>query len=473
MRIVTLLRIQTVVGKTKKGNGVRCRRIMSSPENEQIDPLQPKVRKLQRSNNGSETESPELIQYFQKDIHHAKKKLYGASLTSVASNNLVFSFFHLYAVDLGSTPFIQSIITSQSQLGNTVLQPWFGAQSDQKGRRPYLMLGWGALAVTNFLVMMFQLLGKMTVYFLLLILVFQTVLGSAAIPASLAYLGDITTKKTRGRFIGKLTAVGTIFSIGIILTVGRAMELLGRARIDQYIIPFGVATLLLVFSCLFVWLLPETLREQSYHSVRTSIRKILRENPRFRKFTVIYACAIFAMSTTWPLYSFVYRDVVNITPTQLVLVSASYMLTTAITQQWGGRIADKIGRKPGLILGWHFFALYPLLIALSKKWTTILVAELCSGVGSGLAMTLTSVAILDLTKGETERGIFTATSNFVNGLVAFVGALFSGALTQALVAYMDQLSAVLFMLYVAAGLRFVAALLFFKVPETLVTARGS
>ncbi|MFQ6126338.1 MAG: MFS transporter [Candidatus Heimdallarchaeota archaeon] len=414
----------------------------------------------------------DLVQYFLNDIRHAKKKLYGASLTSVASTNLVFSFFHLYAVDLGSTPLIQSIITSQNQLGNTALQPYFGSRSDEKGRRPYLMLGWGTLAITNFLVMLFQLLGLMTVSLLLLILVFQTVLGSAWIPAWTAYLGDITTKKMRGRFVGKVTAVGTIFSIGVILSVGWLMELVGGARVDQYIIPFGIATLLMACSCFFVTHLPESLHERSYHTVRPSIRKILKANPQFRKFTAINACAMFAMSMTWPLYSFVYRDVVNISPTQLVLVSSAFTLTTAISQQWGGRMADKLGRRPGLILGRLFLTAYPILIALSKTWTTILIAELCSGIGSGLAMTLTSVAILDLTREEAERGKFTATSNFIIGVVTFLGALFSGALTQALAAPLGQLSAVLFMLYMAAVLRFVTALLFFRIPETLVAVAG-
>lgn len=379
---------------------------------------------------------------------------------------MLFAFFHLYAVDLGSTPFTQSIITSQSQLGNTVLQPYFGARSDQKGRRPYLMLGFGALAVTNFLIFLFQLLGWMTVSLLLIILAFQTILGSAWIPAWTAYLGDITTQKIRGRFIGKITAAGTIFSIVIILIVGRVMDLTGSVQIDQYIILFGVATLLLVIACLFAWRLPETLRRSS-HQERPSIRTLLRENPIFRKFTTINAFAMFAMSMTWPLNSFVYRDVVNITATQVVVVSSAFTLTMAITQRWGGSLADKIGRKPWLILGRLFLGVYPLGIALSKTWTNILLTELFSGMGSGLVMTLTSVMILDLTKGEAERGKFIAAHNFIIGMVTFVGAIVTGTITQILASSIGEISAVLFMLYLAAGFRFITAFLFFKIPETL------
>jgi len=182
---------------------------------------------------------------------------------------------------------------------------------------------------------------------------------------------------------------------------------------------------------------------------------------------MINAFAMFAMAMTWPLYSFVYRDVVNITPSQLVLVSSAFSLTTAFSQRWGGKIADIIGRKPGLILGRLILTIYPLMIALSKSWTMILVAELLSGVGSGLVITLASVAILDLTKGEEERGQFTATSNFIVGVMTFIGAFLSGAIAQLLAGSMGQLSAVLFMLYVAATLRFVTALLFLKIPETL------
>ncbi len=462
--------------KNKKGIETRYQRTMKSREHKPCaDSYKMKERKLKLSDNSTTSGAIrlDLEQYFKKDVRHVKKKLYGASLTAVASTNLVFSFFHLYAVDLGSTPLTQSIITSQNQLGNTILQPYFGSQSDQRGRRLYLMLGWGALAITNFLIMLFQILSLMTISLLLLILIFQTVLGSAWIPAWTAYLGDITTKKTRGRFFGKITAIGTIFSIGLLLTVGKMMELVGGSHINQYILPFGVATLLLVISCLFVWRLPETLQERNYHHVRPSIRKILRENPLFRKVITINACGMFAMSITWPLFSFIYRDVVDITPTQLVLVSSAFTLAMAITQHWGGRMADKIGRKPGLILGRLILVLYPLLIAFSKTWTTIFVAEMCSGLGSGLITTLTSIAILDLTKGEAERGKFTATSNFITGIVTFIGAFFSGVFTQVLAGTMGQLTAVLFMLYIAVILRFVTALLFFKIPETLIAANDS
>jgi len=331
------------------------------------------------------------------------------------------------------------------------------------------MLGFGALAVTNFLIFLFQLLGWMTVSLLLIILAFQTILGSAWIPAWTAYLGDITTKKIRGRFVGKVTAAGTLFSIVIILTVGRIMDLIGKAQIDQYVILFGVATLLLGMAYLFVWRLPETLR-RSYHQERPSIRTILRENPIFRKFTTINAFAMFAMSMTWPLNSFIYRDVVNITPTQVVVVSSAFTLTMAITQRWGGSFADKIGRKPLLILGRLFLGVYPLGIALSKTWTNILLIELFSGTGSGLVITLTSVIILDLTKGENERGKFTAAHNFIIGIVTFAGAIVTGTITQILAISMGEISAVLFMLYIAAGVRFITAFLFFKIPETLESA---
>jgi MFS family permease len=98
------------------------------------------------------------------------------------------------------------------------------------------------------------------------------------------------------------------------------------------------------------------------------------------------------------------------------------------------------------------------------------VAELFSGMGGGLVMTLTSVMILDLTKGENERGKFTATHNFIIGIVTFVGAIITGGITQILAGSLGEIPAVLFMLYIAAGVRFITAFLFFKIPETLESA---
>ena len=75
----------------------------------------------------------------------------------------------------------------------------------------------------------------------------------------------------------------------------------------------------------------------------------------------------------------------------------------ALTNLGAGALADRIGRRRLLIIGWLVALPVPLLIGLAPSWSWIVAANLLLGVNQGLAWSMTVVMKIDLV-GPRRRG---------------------------------------------------------------------
>jgi MFS family permease len=76
----------------------------------------------------------------------------------------------------------------------------------------------------------------------------------------------------------------------------------------------------------------------------------------------------------------------------------------AVTNLAAGDLAERIGRKRLLVIGWVVALPVPLLIALAPSWWFIVVANLLLGVNQGFAWSMTVVMKIDLA-GPQRRGL--------------------------------------------------------------------
>ncbi len=76
----------------------------------------------------------------------------------------------------------------------------------------------------------------------------------------------------------------------------------------------------------------------------------------------------------------------------------------ALTNLAAGELADRVGRKRLLVLGWLVVLPVPLLIGLAPSWWFIVAANLLLGVNQGLAWSMTVVMKIDLA-GPRRRGL--------------------------------------------------------------------
>jgi predicted MFS family arabinose efflux permease len=81
----------------------------------------------------------------------------------------------------------------------------------------------------------------------------------------------------------------------------------------------------------------------------------------------------------------------------------AFGLAKAITNLAAGALADRVGRKRLLVLGWLVALPVPVLVGLAPAWSFIVAANILLGINQGLAWSMTVVMKIDLA-GPARRG---------------------------------------------------------------------
>jgi MFS family permease len=105
----------------------------------------------------------------------------------------------------------------------------------------------------------------------------------------------------------------------------------------------------------------------------------------------------------------------------------AFGLAKAFTNLAAGALADRVGRKRLLVLGWSVALPVPLLIGLAPSWSFIVAANVLLGINQGLAWSMTVVMKIDLA-GPARRGLALGLNEAAGYLGVAAAALASGAL---------------------------------------------
>jgi MFS transporter, DHA1 family, tetracycline resistance protein len=192
------------------------------------------------------------------------------------------------------------VVTFAFSIANFVTSPLLGALSDRHGRRPVLLLGFCALALSFFVTALATAL-----WMLIVVRLFSGAMQSNASVAN-AYVADITAPEDRAKRFGWL---GAMFGLGFIL--GPVLGgLLGA--IDLHL-PFFVAGVLALCNLLYGWfVLPESLppekrRPFEWRSANpVTALQALSQTQGVGLLVAVIACsglAQFVLYTTWVLYT--------------------------------------------------------------------------------------------------------------------------------------------------------------------------
>lgn len=79
-------------------------------------------------------------------------------------------------------------------------------------------------------------------------------------------------------------------------------------------------------------------------------------------------------------------------------------ITKAITNYYTGVLANSVGRKNLLVIGWLFALPIPFLLIFATSWSWVIVANILLGINQGLCWSSTVVMKIDLV-GEKDRGL--------------------------------------------------------------------
>ena len=115
--------------------------------------------------------------------------------------------------------------------------------------------------------------------------------------------------------------------------------------------------------------------------------------------------------------------------TALMLFIVSFGLAKATANLAAGYLADRIGRKKVLLLGWAFGVPVPIALMLAPGWSWIIAANVLLGINQGLAWSSTVVMKIDLA-GPRQRGLAMGLNEFSGYLAVAISAAASGWLAS-------------------------------------------
>ncbi len=377
--------------------------------------------------------------------------------------NLLWAYTGALAVDLGATGVQQSMVTGVQTLGNSSMQWVWGSLTDRFGRRPLLFLGLLAIGITTALIP----LAQNAVQLIALLLV-PTIIGSASIPAWNGLLGDLTTMEGRGRFVGLITAIGTIASAIALVFVGYFATNLGLTGITQYQVPMYVGAISIGIGLICVLVLVETIQpsRQRLFQIKASVQG----TPRFVRFLTVNAIFFAAMGGAWPLFPIVTRGILHVDLFFIGIFTAIFSISSGIAQLSGGTFTDRFGRKPALFVSRALIFLAPVfhaIAAITGNIWFLIPSNIAGGFLTGLFIVSSTAWLLD-SAPKIHRGTVVALFNLVTGVSAFSAAMVSGFILDFLVLTFPYGTVVITMMLTIATIRIFASMGYLTISETLV-----
>jgi MFS family permease len=116
--------------------------------------------------------------------------------------------------------------------------------------------------------------------------------------------------------------------------------------------------------------------------------------------------------------------------TALLSFLVSFGLCKAASNYVAGRLSDRVGRKPVLIVGWLFALPAPLLVILAPSWSWVVAANVLLGINQGLAWSTTVIMKIDLV-GPSRRGLAMGLNEAAGYAAVAVAAVTAGFLAAA------------------------------------------
>ena len=115
--------------------------------------------------------------------------------------------------------------------------------------------------------------------------------------------------------------------------------------------------------------------------------------------------------------------------TALMLFIVSFGLAKAGANLVAGYLADRIGRRKVLLLGWLFGIPVPIALMLAPSWNWVIAANVFLGINQGLAWSSTVVMKIDLA-GPRQRGLAMGLNEFAGYLAVAISAAATGWLAS-------------------------------------------
>ena len=331
-----------------------------------------------------------------------------------------------------------TLLTGVYSLMQLVFAPLWGHWSDRVGRRPLILIGIAGYVVAQ---VMFGLSSSLWLLYAARIV--GGILSSATLPASSAYVVDITTKEERGRGMAWL---GTAASLGVV--VGPALGGLmskrdwhfnwsaGHFKMDGFSTPFFAAALLGLVTLIAAWFwLPESMpktseqeanpKNDTSEDAKTDWRTLLKTLSPLLALTLAGQFALTMFEGTFALFA---QKKFDFGPAEVGYVFVVCGLVMTVFQ--AGAVGFLAGKVSEMIQIGAGFALMGTGIALlATAQTKFFVFAFVALLSLGMAFIAPNLSTLVSKRGgDGQAGASLGIQNAANSLGQAVGPLLGGVL---------------------------------------------
>ncbi|MEM3580912.1 MAG: MFS transporter [Candidatus Bathyarchaeia archaeon] len=398
------------------------------------------------------------------------KIVYVRSVANSLGTGMMNPFVGPYAVkELGASSSEMGWLQSMSNISNNVMQVFWGRLSDRLRRRmPFIVFG-GLIVALLWLPMLFIKTASQ----LIILISLQALLGSMAVPAWTALIGDLVPSSRLGRINATVNLWASVGSILATMASGAIMTAIGGSVREQIIIPIIVATACGLLSSFVMFYVKENANKNGSKEVEKNfardlfdVVKVAKGSPDFIKYCTCSAVFNFFMSIAWPLFAITQVKILKASMLEIALLSVVQGIFTIFFIRWAGRLADTVGRKPLLIFVRFSYVSVPLAYAFSPNIYVLTAIGAFWGAVAAFEQASVTTYLLDVSP-EMHRGSFTAFYNLLIGTVTFFGSLIGGYLSDLTISVYGLVLGLQIVYIVSAVGRFIGAATYFRLKETL------
>ncbi|MEM2309454.1 MAG: MFS transporter [Candidatus Bathyarchaeia archaeon] len=348
--------------------------------------------------------------------------LYKRALLSSFGSGLIGPFIPIYVTQLGASSAEIGLVQAINSVSPSIAQiPW-GFFVDKVRRRTLIV------ALGNFLYafMLLLLLGIRNVTDFIIVVLLAYVLSAMSVPALNSLIGELSDRVGRGKVLARINAMASLGSMPATVISGYIIYRVGGSTWEMYRIPIILCFIFNLAASVMVLMAKDLQFTRESFSVR-GWAKALKKNPYFKRLCLLSTFQGFSMGLAWPLFTLTIVKVIRADMFQISLLNVISASTAFIVRGFTGRLADRAGRKPLIVLGRMGLFLVPLIYAIARSIYELIIVNFVIGILTAASDVAISAYLLDISP-RNMRGSYTSLYNAISGSFTFLGSTFGGYL---------------------------------------------
>ncbi len=337
-----------------------------------------------------------------------------ATITGVG---IVVPLLPVYAHDLGASGFYIALIFSSFSLSRSFFLPYFGRQSDKKGRKPFIVIG-----LLGYTIISLAFIFSKNVETLIVIRFVQGIASAMIMPVTQAYVGDITSAGKEGFSMG-LFNISVFFGLSIGPLAGGVIS--DTFNLDAAFGCMGIFAFA-AFVLSFLLLPPARLERGVIQAKPPADWGLLLKDTKILGLLIFRFAYTGCIGIIWsflPVFAGTRFSFSSSTIGILIMLS---VFISGLMQTPMGYIADRFNRRIMVISGGLVTGYGILRLGWAEGFWDMFIADVLFGLGGGISMpAIMAIAVTEGSKNDA-MGSVMGLMTLGHSLGMLIGALSAG-----------------------------------------------